>query len=350
MTYQNILIIKMSSLGDVIHALPFAAALRETFPHSRISWLVHPQFSAFVPEPPIIDEVLYFDKKAFGKMGWGDKWKTLRETRALLRGKKFDLVIDLQGLFKSAVMAWLTGCPNRIGYCEMREGSRLVSRPIVGAHAHDHVIERYLDVARYLGAKVDRITYPMPALKEEGKTIRRRLLEAGMPDQENLPYVVLVPGARWETKRWPLDHYAALVRKFLAEGTWVVLAGGPEDAPLGKKIRELAGPEPHMRDWIGGTSLRELGALIKGARFYVSGDTGPLHIATALQKPLVTMYGPTRPDRTGPYGNPRATVLVSPAACAGCLKKHCDHWTCMGEVTPDQVYDLYRKKEEKACD
>ena len=96
MTYQNILIIKMSSLGDVIHALPFAAALRETFPHSRISWLVHPQFSAFVPEPPIIDEVLYFDKKAFGKMGWGDKWKTLRETRALLRGKKFDLVIDLQ--------------------------------------------------------------------------------------------------------------------------------------------------------------------------------------------------------------------------------------------------------------
>ena len=259
MTYKNILIIKMSSLGDVIHALPFAAALRETFPDSRISWLVHPQFSAFVPEPPIIDEVLYFDKKAFGKMGWGDKWKTLRETRALLRSKNFDLVIDLQGLFKSAVMAWLTGCPNRIGYCEMREGSRLVSRPIAGAHAHDHVIERYLDVARYLGAKVEKITYPMPA-------------------------------------------------------------------------------------------LRELGALIKGARCYVSGDTGPLHIATALQKPLVTIYGPTRPDRTGPYGNPRATVLVSPAKCAGCLKKHCDHWTCMGEVTPDQVYALCREKEENSCD
>ncbi|WP_278341872.1 glycosyltransferase family 9 protein, partial [Acidaminococcus fermentans] len=199
MTYKNILIIKMSSLGDVIHALPFAAALRETFPDSRISWLVHPQFSAFVPEPPIIDEVLYFDKKAFGKMGWGDKWKTLRETRALLRSKNFDLVIDLQGLFKSAVMAWLTGCPNRIGYCEMREGSRLVSRPIAGAHAHDHVIERYLDVARYLGAKVEKITYPMPALREEGETIRQRLREAGVPEKEKMPYAVLVPGARWET-------------------------------------------------------------------------------------------------------------------------------------------------------
>ena len=350
MTYKNILIIKMSSLGDVIHALPFAAALRETFPDSRISWLVHPQFSAFVPEPPIIDEVLYFDKKAFGKMGWGDKWKTLRETRALLQGKKFDLVIDLQGLFKSAVMAWLTGCPHRIGYCEMREGSRLVSRPIVGAHAHDHVIERYLDVARYLGAKVKKITYPMPALAEERKTIRRRLQEAGMPEGEKLPYVVLVPGARWETKRWPTGHYAALARKFLAEGIWVVLAGGPGDASLGEKIRELVGPEPHLLDWIGQTSLRELGALIKEARFYVSGDTGPLHIATALQKPLVTMYGPTRPDRTGPYGNPQATVLVSPISCVGCLKKHCDHWNCMGAVTPEQVYKLFKEKEARDCD
>ncbi len=110
------------------------------------------------------------------------------------------------------------------------------------------------------------------------------------------------------------------------------------------------GPEPRLLDWIGKTSLRELGALIKGARCYVSGDTGPLHIATALQKPLVTIYGPTRPDRTGPYGNPRATVLVSPAKCAGCLKKHCDHWTCMGEVTPDQVYALCREKEENSCD
>ena len=154
----------MSSLGDVIHALPFAAALRETFPDSWISWLVHPQFSAFVPEPPIIDEVLYFDKAAFGKMGLGEKWKTLRASRSMLRSRNFDLVIDLQGLFKSAVMAWLTGCPHRIGYCEMREGSRLVSRPITGSHAHDHVIERYLDVARYLGAKVEKITYPMPAL------------------------------------------------------------------------------------------------------------------------------------------------------------------------------------------
>ena len=119
---------------------------------------------------------------------------------------------------------------------------------------------------------------------------------------------------------------------------------------MGEKIRELVGPEPHLLDWIGQTSLRELGALIKEARFYVSGDTGPLHIATALQKPLVTMYGPTRPDRTGPYGNPQATVLVSPVSCAGCLKKHCDHWNCMGAVPPERVYKLFKEKEARDCD
>ncbi|WP_416182370.1 lipopolysaccharide heptosyltransferase II [Acidaminococcus timonensis] len=351
MDYKNILIIKMSSLGDVIHALPFAAALRQTFPNSKISWLVHPQFSAFVPEPPIIDEILYFDKAAFGKMGWGKRWETLKKTREMLHSRHFDLVIDLQGLFKSAVMAWLTGCPNRIGYCEMREGSGLISRAITGPNAHRHVIERYLDVARYLGAKVESITYPMPALTEEMEEIRLRLIGAGIPDKEGpLPYVVFVPGARWDTKRWPLDHYAALAKKFLERGLYVVLAGGPGDAPLGEAILQQVGEDPRLIDFIGKTSLRELGALIKGCRFYVSGDTGPLHIATALQKPLVTMYGPTRPDRTGPYGNPQATVLLSPAACAGCLKKHCDHWTCMGAVTPEQVFTDFLKKEGKACD
>ena len=121
----------------------------------------------------------------------------------MLQARHFDLVIDLQGLFKSAVMAYLTGAPEKIGYCEMREGSGLVSRAITGPHAHDHVIERYLDVARYLGAKVDQVRYPMPELKEECLLMRNRLIRAGVRAETQLPYVVLVPGARWVTKRWP---------------------------------------------------------------------------------------------------------------------------------------------------
>ena len=334
MEYKNILIIKMSSLGDVIHALPFAGALRERFPESRITWLVHPQFAAFIPDPPVVDEVIYFDKKAFLQMGLKAKWKALQAMKEQLRSRHFDLVIDLQGLFKSAVMAFLTGCPNRIGYGEMR----------------DHVIERYLDVARYLGARVGTIQYPMPALPEQCRTIRERLTAAGIPDREELPYVVLAPGARWVTKQWPVAHFAALARRFAADGWYVVLAGGPDDAEKGERIREMTGYDPHIIDFIGRTDLRELGALIKQCRFYVSGDTGPLHIAAAYGKPLVAIYGPTRPDRTGPYGDPGAVILTSPSPCAGCLRKHCDHWTCMQQVTPDQVYEIFLAKEGRVRD
>ena len=344
MEYKNILIIKMSSLGDVIHTLPFAGALRERFSHSRISWLVHPQFSDFIPGPPLIDEILYFNKAAFNKMKWRDKRKCLKATRDMLRSRHFDLVIDMQGLFKSAVMAWLTGCPDRIGYGEMREGSGLVSRAIKGPHIHDHVIERYLDVARYLGARVEGVHYPMPDLPEESASVRERLVKAGVPDRPQMPYVVMVPGARWETKQWPAAHYAELAEKIMADGYYVVLAGGPGDCKLGERIQEITNYDPRVIDWIGHTTLRELGALIKQSLFYISGDTGPLHIAAAYGKNLIAMYGPTRPDRTGPYGDPGAVVMVSPEPCAGCLQKQCNHWTCMKALTPEAVYETFRKK------
>jgi len=126
----------------------------------------------------------------------------------------------------------------------------------------------------------------------------------------------------------------------------VVLAGSKDDVRQGEIIKELANFPKEIIDVIGKTSLRELAALIKESYFYVSGDTGPLHIATALKKPLVAIYGPTRPERTGPYGNKDAIVLVAPAECAGCLKKQCSNWICMHKVTPEMVYQAYKKKME----
>ncbi len=343
MEYQNILLIKMSSLGDILHTLPFAAALRKRFPQARITWLVHPQFAGFVPDPPVIDEVIYFDKVKFNKLGLSAKLKYFCEMRSLLHSRHFDLVIDMQGLFKSAVLAAISGCANRIGYSEMREGSGLVSRAITGTHAKDHVIERYLDVARYLGAKVetlDDVQFPMPDLTKEGASVEQKLRDLGYNGGS---YVVIVPGARWWTKEWPLAHYAQLVRKITADGTFVVLAGGPDDATKGAQIAEAAQCSKVL-DMTGKTSLRELAALIKGCSFYISADTGPLHFAAALKKPLVAMYGPTKADRTGPYGSNNSTVLLSPAACAGCLKKKCDNWHCMHDITPEAVYKIYREK------
>ena len=229
MEYKNILLIKMSSLGDILHTLPFASALRQRFPKAKITWLVHPQFAGFVPDAPIIDEVIYFDKVKFNKMSLGQKWQYFCEIRTLLHSKHFDLVIDMQGLFKSAVLAAISGCSNRIGYCEMREGSGLVSKAICGNHRNEHVIERYLDVARYLGAKVDSLDdvhFPMPDLTEEISSVRKKLSAVACDLDDK--YVVIVPGARWWTKEWPLEYYVELISKITADGTKVVLAGGPD--------------------------------------------------------------------------------------------------------------------------
>lgn len=339
MEYKNILLIKMSSLGDILHSLPFAAALRRRFPHARITWLVHPQFAGFLPDPPVIDEVIYFDKVKFNKMSLCDKLRYFKEMRALLHSRHFDLVIDLQGLFKSAVLAAISGCSDRIGYCEMREGSKFISRPITGAHNKDHVIERYLDVARYLGAEVNTIEFPLPDLTKEEKSVAEKLQNKGLQGE----YIVMVPGARWETKVWPPENYAKLAEMIIADGTSVVLAGGPDDAPKGKNIEEHCKSDK-LINLIGQTSLRELAALIKGSSFYISGDTGPLHFAAALKKPLIAMYGPTKADRTGPYGSKNSTVIISPAKCAGCLKKHCSDWHCMYDITPEAVFEHYTKK------
>lgn len=343
MEYKNILLIKMSSLGDILHTLPFAAALRQRYPKAKITWLVHPQFAGFVPDAPTIDEVLYFDKVKFNKLGFGGKIAYFKEMHALLHSKHFDLVIDMQGLFKSAVLAAISGCDNRIGYAEMREGSGLISKAISGSHRKDHVIERYLDVARYLGAKVeglDDVRFPMPDLTKETEAVKAKLEEKGYAGGA---YVVMVPGARWETKVWPVEHYAALAKMIAAEGKYIVLAGGPDDAAKGAAIKQQAAVE-QVIDLTGQTSLRELAALIKDCAVYISADTGPLHFAAALKKPLVAMYGPTLADRTGPYGSDKASVLLSPAKCAGCLKKHCDDWHCMYDITPDMVYKIYQEK------
>ena len=321
MKYKNILIVKMSSLGDVIHALPFAAALRELYPQAKLSWLVHPQFGGFLPEPPIIDEIIYFDKVAFNKLGIIAKVKFLLAFRKELHAKDFDLVIDLQGLFKSAVVAFLTGCPTKIGYAEMREGSALISKPIRGEHIKGHKLDlSVILIVRIIASKLEQL---------------------GLPKGQ--AYVVFVPGARWETKEWPTEYYADLAHMIIADGDYVVLAGSPDEQEKARKIKTIYDCN-RIIDLTGKTSLKELVGVIKGAKVFISGDTGPLHFAAALKKPLIAMYGPTLPHRTGPYGSDKAVVLISPSKHAGSLiKRKSDGWSCMEDILPEKVYNEYKK-------
>lgn len=335
MEYQNILLIKMSALGDVMHALPCAAALRELYPKAKITWIVHPQFSTFIPEPPIVDEVICFDKKAFSKMTLRDKLREILRMRNLLREKKFDLVLDLQGLFKSAVIAWLTGCPNRYGYNDMREGSWLVSKPVHGENDHAHIVQQYLDVIRFLGSKVEEPDFPMPALTEEKKRVQEILLSSfGDIDKEKL--VAIVPGAGWITKEWPIESYIDLSERLIKKDRNIVLIGGTAELDKGEKI-VAALPKEKVLNLINKTNLKELAALMGNVGLCIGGDTGPVHIAAAMGTRIIALFGASSGHRAGPYGK-YVTIISTDEKCAPCFKRKCPlHKNCMEKIQVAQI-------------
>lgn len=329
-TYTNILIIKMSSLGDVIHALPSLYVLRRAMPEARITWAVHPAFAALLPGKPWIDEIYYVDRKRI------KDWSYLRTVRQDLHSRRFDLVIDLQMIAKSALIAALSGGKKKIGYWDAREGSFLVSHPVKGPHQHGHIIEQLLDVMAALGCDTSRFEFPVHPHEAEKITVKQKLAAAGVSGR----YAVIVPGTRGEHKKWPVNCWGALAQKLAEKQIYTVISGAPSEADMGREIRALS-PSPYTVDLIGQTSLLELAALDEMAALHISCDTGPLHIANAMQTPLIALFGPTLPDRSGPYGNPRADVLLAddPGKEA----------TDMSTIPVESVFELAMKKLKEDC-
>jgi heptosyltransferase-1/heptosyltransferase-2 len=337
--YKNILLIKMSSLGDVLHALPTLKALRDNCPQARIVWAVHENFSAVLPGAPYIDEVIYIDKKRLKSISY---WCELRRR---LHAYHFDLCLDLQGLAKSAIVAFLSGATEKYGYWEMREGSFLVSKGLAGAHKQDHVIERYLDTVRVLGGTVNSVEFPLPSVQAEATVMTERFAAAGLTG----PYIAVVPGARWAVKEWPVAYWSDFARRVTATGMNMVLLGSGDDCVKGREITAAAA-SPRLFDFTGKTSLRELMAAISMAQVYISADTGPLHIANALKKELIALFGPTCPDRTGPYGGvdaPYIHMLISPTAKATPENPLIDDPDCMAQLTVDTVWNTYEAVMKK---
>jgi heptosyltransferase-1 len=301
MDFKNILIIKMSSLGDIIHALPALYALRKAYPKAKITWAVHPAFSGILPGKPWIDEIFLIDRKKIKNIPY------LLSVRRELHKRHFDLVIDLQMIAKSALVSFLSGCKNRIGYQDAREGSFLVSKAVSGKHKHDdHIIEQLLDVMRYLGCDTSDIEFPMRDYEQEKSAVRKRLKNLNVTK----PFVILVPGTRGERKKWPIQHWGELAKKLGNRKIDTLICGTASEWNMGEQILNLA-ESPYVRNCMGKTSLIELVALESLAAVHVSCDTGPLHIANAVHTPLVALFGPTLPDRSGPYGNPHSIVILA---------------------------------------
>lgn len=329
---KNILVVKLSAIGDVIHALPVSYALKETFPEAKVTWVVEPPAYDLLTDNPYIDRVILFEKGKFKSLS--GFLQNIRPFSKLLQETKYDVVLDLQGLFKSAVIAYLSKAPIKLGTCNMREFSDKVSKPVIGPHAQGHIVERYLDVARGLGCRVDKVVFPLQ-ISDHDADIAGKLMKQAGTDMGN-PYVVLAVGANWPNKRWPTKHYAELVnwlynRKVIP----VLIGGGVVDSRLAAEISSDAQIPPV--DLVGKTTLRQLAHILKNAKAVLGGDTGPVHLSAGLGVPTIMIMGPTDANRNGPYGQ-FENAIETKHDCNYCWKRQCRyHRDCLAAITLEQV-------------
>lgn len=338
MEIKNILIVKLSAIGDVIHALPVAYALKKNFPQARITWVVEPPAYDLLTDNPYIDDIIVFEKKKFKSLG--GLIKNLPSFSASLKKVKYDIALDLQGLGKSAIVAFLSGAKVKYGCYNMRECSDFISKPICGPNADGHIVERYLDVARAVGCMVDEAVFPVHVMDKDADLAERIMRQAGM-DPAN-PYVVLAIGANWPNKRWPTQYYAALSDWLYARQVIpVAIGGGAVDSRLIAEINAKTVIPPI--DLVGKTNLKQLAHIIAQARALVGGDTGPMHLAAGLNKPVVALFGPTDIRRNGPYGQAENALEIT-AACKHCWKRSCPQGKdCLAEIIPAQVIEKLRR-------
>lgn len=334
--YRRILFIKPSSMGDIVHALPTLAALRRRYPQAHIAWLVKRQWAGLLERVEGIDRVWAVEP---GMAGW-------LSVAPRLRAERFDLAVDLQGLFRSALMARLAGCPVRVGFANGREGSPFFYSLRVPVPTQEmHAVDRYLLAADALGAA--RPTPPQfhfnisPADREQVSDV---LVRAGV--RAGLPWIAMNLSARWPTKRWPLDSFAAVADRLHEEGAGpVVLIGGPDDRADAKTMKALA-KTPSIVDVTGLTPLDRLPALLQAASVLVTNDSGPMHVAAAVGTPVVALFGPTSPVRTGPYGT-QHRVLTHPLPCSPCFSRRCTHAIdreCLTGIAPAEVVEAVRSR------
>jgi lipopolysaccharide heptosyltransferase I len=323
---QKILIIKPSSLGDVVHSLPFLNSIKNCFPQSEIHWVIAKGLEGILEGHPMINKLWVINKDDWKKISKAKN--TISELNALfqkIRKENFDLVIDLQGLLRSGIITKATGASLRIGFQEAREGSRFFYTHTVQGGKDIHSVDRYLKIADFLGCNTSEIIFPFP------------LYEDHLPSRlETNDYAVIVPGARWRTKRWPAKKFGKLLSLLPID---TVIVGSKSDLSIANDI--ISESERKPASLVGKTNLHELIEVMKGARFVVSNDSGPMHIAAALNIPVFAIFGPTDPLRTGPYGR-NHTVIRTEISCAPCFRKTCDNVRCMQELPAEQVYEAIR--------
>jgi 3-deoxy-D-manno-octulosonic-acid transferase/heptosyltransferase-1 len=340
----QILIIKLSAIGDVVHGLPLLEVLRERFPLARIDWLVEEDASGIVEGHPCLNELIIFPRKTWLKR-FSKKGQFLpigKEVARFLRGlrrKRYDIVIDLQGLLKSGILTFLARGKRKIALNNGREGSTLFVHERVPIPRREmHALEKYLCIARYLGVKDPQWHGYIP-IYESDRAYVDALLREFAPDRI---LIAINPMAKWETKLWDLNRFALLADRINQKQTAsVIFTGSGADRDLIAVIQSKMKTE--ALNLAGRMTLKQLAYFYQRCSVVISTDTGPMHIAAAMKVPdVVALFGPTSPLRTGPYGK-APTVVSSGVSCSPCFKKRCNDMRCMRQITVDMVDDAVKE-------
>jgi heptosyltransferase-1 len=333
---ERLLILKISSMGDIVHASPVAAALKRAFPHLRIGWVAEDRHAGVLDGSPAIDRLHVIPYKqlmpfAPQRRSW---WQALLTLSKEIRAERYQVALDLQGLFKSAIWGVLGGVPIRLGAHRMREGTHLLMKRLpIPDRPDQHVVLQYLEAARWLGAEPLPVEFPLFIPTEAYQRVQAKLAALGVEGA----YISINPSAGREWKRWHIAKFAELSDRIEQEwGLPVVFIGGPGDKPLEQSL--LALKRRPLRSLIGQTSLKEAMAAVVRSAVHVCGDTGTAHIAAAFNTPCVALYGPTNPDRTGPFGQ-RERVLSKRTLCRQCPPDRCVRRECLQWITVDEVLD-----------
>lgn len=317
------LIVRLGSLGDVVHAIPSAAALRAGFPNARIDWLVDPRYERLVQMVTAVDHVVALDPRA----GVIRLLATIRE----LRRRHYSVAIDLQGLLKSAVLARLAGADRVVGFpqAHLREPLARTFYTDAPDPGHtQHVVHKNLALIAGLGVPVGEPVFPL-------EVPRAPVMDAVAAQLGEQPFALINPGAAWPNKRWPPQRFGAVAAAVRARFGWPSLVlWGPREAALANVVVATSGGAALLAP---PTSIVDLFAIAKAARVVVSGDTGPLHIAAAVGAPVVALFGPTRADRNGPWS--AADQVVSSTEHCECLyERNCRRASpCIDEIEVDEV-------------
>jgi len=335
----RILLVKLSSFGDVLHALPTLEALRAAYPGAHITWLVEAAYAPLLSGHPALDEVWIAPRLRPSEVFSGSNPATLMTLLHQLRASPFDLVVDVQGLLKSALWVALARSPRKIGYDKTRELSYLaLTERVRPFDPEAHAVRRYLNLAHYLGAPPDppRFRLGLDTAAD---------ISALIPAEADRPLVVLHPGARWVSKLWPPASWARLAEWFRGQGFQVAVTGSRADRELVVAI--AAQCRAPLLNLAGRTSLAQLAGILRQARIAVTTDTGAMHLAAALGTPVAALFGPTAPWRTGPFGDGHQVVRLG-LPCSPCFKRQCPAPRCLNDLFPAMVETACEKILSKA--